>query len=418
MVVRHHAVAHRKPFTPSPTIAIVPAISCPKIRGAACEPVWIFFRSVPQIPQVSIRTSTSPVRRRIPHGTGTVSTRTSFTPRYTAARIVVGIFASSSRHLLHPASLPDRNVSIRLSAVAAHSSIHAIAHAIRQVCLPHALRLIALPNCISCRPHPRPHRRMQRQTPPSATAHPPSTKRIASPATRTSASSEIALMPETESPHAARKPSHRRRLHIHRHRAVRLPQPRFSAASATAPSSPAPRPHRSDRRNRSPVCASITIAAPHHISHPQPRSHAPANPTEISTVIRHRSHPPPQPPAPPAAAPIPAHATTASAAPLHTAHRFRRRSAAALPPPTSGFTSRGSAAIIADPHLHRRCPRKRRRIPMRHKPLNRRAQRLIYRQHLKSQLPLRLGRRGKHHLLAPSAPPPPSPAAPCRAACP
>ena len=30
------------------------------MRGAECEPVWIFFRSVPQIPQVCTRISTSP----------------------------------------------------------------------------------------------------------------------------------------------------------------------------------------------------------------------------------------------------------------------------------------------------------------------------------------------------------------------
>ena len=45
----------------------MPAISCPKIRGAECDPVWIFFRSVPQMPHVSIRTSTSPDRATHPH---------------------------------------------------------------------------------------------------------------------------------------------------------------------------------------------------------------------------------------------------------------------------------------------------------------------------------------------------------------
>ena len=46
--------------TPSPTAATTPAVSCPKMRGAECEPVAIFFRSVPQMPQVCTRTSISP----------------------------------------------------------------------------------------------------------------------------------------------------------------------------------------------------------------------------------------------------------------------------------------------------------------------------------------------------------------------
>src|SRR5690242_4816538 len=72
----------------SPTAATVPEVSCPKIRGAECEPVAIFLRSVPQIPQVWtwIRISPGPIC-----GTGTVYTRTSFTPRYTAASMVEGI---------------------------------------------------------------------------------------------------------------------------------------------------------------------------------------------------------------------------------------------------------------------------------------------------------------------------------------
>ena len=32
--------------------ATTPAVSCPKMRGAECDPVDIFLRSVPQIPQV------------------------------------------------------------------------------------------------------------------------------------------------------------------------------------------------------------------------------------------------------------------------------------------------------------------------------------------------------------------------------
>ena len=38
----------------------VPAISWPKMRGAEWEPLWIFLRSVPQMPQVAILTSSSP----------------------------------------------------------------------------------------------------------------------------------------------------------------------------------------------------------------------------------------------------------------------------------------------------------------------------------------------------------------------
>src|SRR6185312_244379 len=58
------------------------------MRGAECEPVAIFFRSVPQIPQVCTRKSNSPGPIA---GTGTVSRRTSFTPRYTAASMVAGM---------------------------------------------------------------------------------------------------------------------------------------------------------------------------------------------------------------------------------------------------------------------------------------------------------------------------------------
>ena len=46
--------------TPSPTATTRPEVSWPKIRGAECEPVAIFFRSVPQMPQVCTRTRSSP----------------------------------------------------------------------------------------------------------------------------------------------------------------------------------------------------------------------------------------------------------------------------------------------------------------------------------------------------------------------
>src|SRR5438270_2585042 len=67
-----------------------PAISCPKIRGAECDPVEIFLRSVPQMPQVWIRTSSSPAPIS---GTATVSRRMSSLPRYTAACMVLGMTA-------------------------------------------------------------------------------------------------------------------------------------------------------------------------------------------------------------------------------------------------------------------------------------------------------------------------------------
>src|SRR5215469_3170522 len=67
------------------------------MRGAECEPVEIFLRSVPQMPQVCMRTRTSPAPIS---GTGTVSRRTSFWPRYTAARIVDGIIGRAAISVL------------------------------------------------------------------------------------------------------------------------------------------------------------------------------------------------------------------------------------------------------------------------------------------------------------------------------
>src|ERR1051326_918033 len=79
--------------TPSPTAAITPEVSCPKMRGAEWEPVEIFLRSLPQTPQECPHNSISPGPIL---GTGTVSTRTSFMPRYTAACIVVGMDCGGS----------------------------------------------------------------------------------------------------------------------------------------------------------------------------------------------------------------------------------------------------------------------------------------------------------------------------------
>src|SRR5579859_6892551 len=79
--------------------ATTPEVSCPKMRGEECDPVEIFLRSVPQTPHEWTRTSISagPI-----WGTGTVSRRMSFTPRYTAASIVAGI----ERELVSSANCP------------------------------------------------------------------------------------------------------------------------------------------------------------------------------------------------------------------------------------------------------------------------------------------------------------------------
>src|SRR5258706_14617185 len=66
------------------------------MRGAECEPVAIFLRSVPQMPQVCTRTRISPAAME---GTGTVSIRTSSTPRYTAACMVAAMVALDGRSL-------------------------------------------------------------------------------------------------------------------------------------------------------------------------------------------------------------------------------------------------------------------------------------------------------------------------------
>ena len=65
-------------------------------------PVEIFFKSVPQIPQVCMRTSISPAPIS---GTGTVSIRTSFWPRYTAARISVAFNAADLNSALLTVSI-------------------------------------------------------------------------------------------------------------------------------------------------------------------------------------------------------------------------------------------------------------------------------------------------------------------------
>src|SRR5664279_1044083 len=67
----------RNSVTLSPAATTTPVVSWPKIRGAEWEPVAIFFRSVPQMPQVWTRTSISPGPIL---GTGIVSIRTSLAP--------------------------------------------------------------------------------------------------------------------------------------------------------------------------------------------------------------------------------------------------------------------------------------------------------------------------------------------------
>src|SRR5580704_2418002 len=78
------------------------------MRGAECDPVAIFLRSVPQMPQVCTlrRSSPAPIR-----GTGTVSTRTSPTPRYTAACMVVGI-ALVCFGVKSPLAIPRYSISL------------------------------------------------------------------------------------------------------------------------------------------------------------------------------------------------------------------------------------------------------------------------------------------------------------------
>src|SRR5262249_2940202 len=57
-------------LTARPTAATAPEASWPKMRRAECEPVAIFFRSGPQIPQVwtRMKSSSSPI-----YATGTVA---------------------------------------------------------------------------------------------------------------------------------------------------------------------------------------------------------------------------------------------------------------------------------------------------------------------------------------------------------
>src|SRR5208337_476479 len=95
--------------TPSPTFATTPEVSCPKMRGAEWDPLEIFFRSVPQIPQVWTRTRISPGPIS---GTGTSSMRTSFTPRYTAACMVEGILCLSLSTVFSTASVDVRAIAI------------------------------------------------------------------------------------------------------------------------------------------------------------------------------------------------------------------------------------------------------------------------------------------------------------------
>ena len=74
----HHTIARVEIRVPLHRRRQHAEVSWPKIRGTECEPVAIFFKSVPQIPQVCTRNSNSPAPIC---GTATVSKRTSFTPR-------------------------------------------------------------------------------------------------------------------------------------------------------------------------------------------------------------------------------------------------------------------------------------------------------------------------------------------------
>ena len=66
MMKHRHPVADREALDAAPQGGDAPTVSCPKIRGAACEPVWIFLRSVPQTPHAATRTKASPGRSREP----------------------------------------------------------------------------------------------------------------------------------------------------------------------------------------------------------------------------------------------------------------------------------------------------------------------------------------------------------------
>src|SRR3984893_14935936 len=79
------------------------------MRGPECDPVAIFLRSVPQIPQVWTRTRISPTPIS---GTGTSSRRTSFTPRYTAAFIVDGTSGLTLSRIPPIANVDDRAIAI------------------------------------------------------------------------------------------------------------------------------------------------------------------------------------------------------------------------------------------------------------------------------------------------------------------
>src|SRR5688500_9013890 len=80
---------------------MLPAVSCPKIRGGGTVPNLIFLMSVGHTPHTATFTSSSfgPMR-----GTGAVSSRKSPGPRYTAARMFAGIL-SISRRVYSEASL-------------------------------------------------------------------------------------------------------------------------------------------------------------------------------------------------------------------------------------------------------------------------------------------------------------------------
>src|SRR5258708_4271627 len=69
---------------------MTPAGSWPKMRGGGRAPDWIFLMSVGQTPHAATRTNSSSGPMR---GTGTVSRRRLFAPRYTTARMVRGIFS-------------------------------------------------------------------------------------------------------------------------------------------------------------------------------------------------------------------------------------------------------------------------------------------------------------------------------------
>ncbi len=346
VVKRHHAVAHGKLRHPSPTAATVPAISWPNTRGAACDPVWIFFRSVPHTPHVSIRTSTSPgadLRHR---------NRLARTSSILAVHRRPHRRRSQLNLTIHPLN-PFRPASSQRPA----SDLR------RRAASPSRQRPVRGRSAVCAANAPSSEMSVRRCKPASEPA--------------STCASETALMPEMQA--RASAPA-----------APRLPPPYPPAPPHSSPASAASLRTLRDRlrvtspplalRRRKPL-AGLRI---HH----RPRTHhgptavpdaAPAQPTDSTRSASRTRRAAPRRRRAPAAHPITPHATTRAAAIESTTHdavtRHPLPSSHQRPPlPRQRRNSNRSAPL---PLRHRR------RIPMRQKPLHRRPQRRVHRQHLK-----------------------------------